>query len=233
MSISDLLQQVETAVSPQQLNKLMNKLQSKLWSLPRQEQTLLRERAVDALVQQVEHAQVRGLRMEAAGWLRMFAQAAYLPQPERIFVALVTAATAAFASDDVQEQRAYLRMIVDCFWMYHYPYPSYTWEAFPANAVFYELAPHLSSSNESIQDTLVTIFSELPTLDDAQIAAHLLPVALQWAAHVDSERRQRIAIVLSRMNHREAQDALRRLQFDTNPLVRTRACRAAENIRRA
>lgn len=233
MSISELLQRVETAVSPRQLTSVMNTLQNKLWSLPREEQTLFRERMAEALVQHVLHSSSRALRLEAAGWLRMFAQAAYLPQPERIFVTLVTAASAACSREDALEERAYLNMIVDCFWMYHYPYPAYTWETFPANKVFYALAPRLSASDASIQDTLITIFTELPTLDDAEIEAHLLPIALRWAKDADSELRQRITIILARMSHRDAQEALQRLQLDTNPFVRASARRASEHIRRA
>ena len=72
MSIAELLQQVERVVTPQQLNKLVNKLQSKLWNLPKEEQTLLRERLADALATHVLQSSSRPLRLEAAGWLRMF-----------------------------------------------------------------------------------------------------------------------------------------------------------------
>ena len=235
MSISELLRQVEGVSSPQQLNKLVNKLQSKLWNLPKEEQTLLRERLVDALATHVLQSSSRPLRLEAAGWLRMFVQAAYLPQPEQIFVTLVTAATQNTTSDrpiDTRERAAYLSMIVDCFWPFRYPYPAYT-EVFPANTVFYPLASLLTQHDDYMQDTLVIIFAELPTLDDADIATPLLPIALQWANHVESERRQRITVVLSRMSHHDAQYALSLLQADADPVVRASACRAAENIERA
>lgn len=236
MSIAELLQQVEDASSPQQLNKLVNKLQTKLWNLPKEEQILLRERLADALADHVLHSSSRPLRLEAAGWLRMFAQAAYLPQPEQVFVTLVTAATQNTTPDchiDTRERAAYLSMIVDCFWPFRYPFPAYTWEVFPANTVFYPLASLLSQLDDYMQDTLMTIFAELPTLDDADIATPLLPIALQWANHTDSERRQRITVVLARMSHADAQHALSRLQSDPDPVVRASARRAAENIQKA
>ena len=79
----------------------------------------------------------------------------------------------------------------------------------------------------------MSIFAELPTLDDADIATPLLPIALQWANSVDSERRRRITVVLSRMSDQEAQKALSRLQADADPVVRASARRAAENVQRA
>jgi HEAT repeat protein len=76
---------------------------------------------------------------------------------------------------------------------------------------------------------LISIFAELPRLDDAAIVEHLLPVALAWSDHPDPDRRKRIAAVLSRMSNTSAQEALRRLQADPHPLVRTSATRAAES----
>lgn len=236
MSISELLQQVEGVSSPQRLNKLVNKLQSKFWNLPKEEQILLRERLADALAIHVLQSSSRPLRLEAAGWLRMFAQAAYFPQPAHIFVTMVTAATQKTTPDrpiDTNERAAYLSMIVDCFWPFRYPFPAYSWEVFPANATFYPLASLLSLHDDYMQDTLMTIFAELPTLDDTEIATPLLPVALQWANHVESERRQRITVVLSRMSHSDAQNALIRLQSDPDQVVRASARRAAESIQKA
>jgi hypothetical protein len=178
------------------------------------------------------HAPQRSLRLEAAGWLRMLTQAAFLPQPEHSFVTLVTAATQS-SHIDAEECAAYLSMIVDCFWPFRYPYPAFTWEVFPANSVFYPLAPLLSQTDAAAQSLLITIFSELPTLDEAEIAPLLLPVALQWARHRDSERRQRICTILARMSHPDAQSALARLQSDADPLVQSCARRAAEKELRA
>ena len=236
MSISELLRQMEGVSSPQQLNKLVNKLQSKLWNLPKEEQTLFREQLVEALATHVLQSSSRPLRLEGAGWLRLFAQAAYLLQSEQVFVTLVTAATQNATSDrpiDTSERAAYLSMIVDCFWPFRYPFPAYTWEVFPANSVFYPLASLLSRPDDYMQDTLMSIFAALPTLDDADIATPLLPIALQWANSADSERRRRITVVLSRMSDHEAQKALSRLQVDADPVVRASARRAAENVQRA
>ncbi|MGH2493878.1 MAG: HEAT repeat domain-containing protein [Ktedonobacteraceae bacterium] len=232
VSISELLQQIETATTPQQLNKRANKLQSKIWHLPEQEQTLFRERLADILTVHTLQSQQRTLRLEAAGWLRLITQAAYLPRPEQTFVTLVTAATQN-SSIDAHERATYLKMIVDCFWPFRYPYPAFTWEVFPANSVFYALAPLLADPDGYTQSMLIAIFSELPTLDENEIAAHLLPVALQWAAHSDSERRQRITTILARLGHQDALAALLHLQFDPDPLVQASARRAAEKEQRA
>ena len=231
-SIAELLQQIEISTTPQQLNKRVNKLQSKIWKLPKEEQTLFRERLADMLAAHILQSTQRALRLEAAGWLRLMTQAAYLPRPERTFVTLVTAATQ-HSQINTHERAAYLKMIVDCFWPFRYPYPTFTWEVFPANSVFYALAPLLSEPDDYTQSMLIAIFSELPTLDENEIAAHLLPIALQWAAHSDSERRQRITTILARMNHSDALAALQRLQSDTDPFVQSSARHAAEKEQRA
>jgi len=231
-SIAEMLQQIETTSTPHQLNKRINNLQSKIWNLPKQEQTLFQERLADILAVHILQSNHRALRLEAAGWLRMITLAAYLPQPERSFVTLVTAAT---RNDqiDTHERSAYLKIIVDCFWLFRYPYPAFSWEVFPSNSVFYALAPLLSRSDDYTQSMLVAIFSELPTLDEDEISAHLLPVALQWAGHRDSEHRQRITTILARMSHLDAQATLLRLQSDPDPLVQISAQRAAEKEQRA
>ena len=231
-SIAELLQHIEITNDPKYLYKSLNLLQSKLWHLPTQEQTLLRERLADILATRILQAPERSLRLEAASWLRMYTQAAYLPQPEQSFVTLVTAATRP-EQIDAGERAAYLKMIVNCFWPFRYPYPAFTWEVFPANSVFYPLAPLLPHTDEATQSLLIAIFSELPTLDEVEIAPHLLPVALQWAEQSDSERRQRICTVLARMGHPDAQTALERLQSDADPLVQSSARRAAEKEQRA
>jgi hypothetical protein len=231
-SIAELLQQIETTTIAQQLNKHINKLQSNIWNLPKQEQILFRERLADILAVHILQSRERTLRLEAAGWLRMITQAAYLPQPEQSFVTLVTAASRN-GQIDTHERAAYLKMIVDCFWPFRYPYPAFTWEVFPANSVFYALAPLLSHSDDYTQSMLIAIFSELPMLDEEEIAGHLLPVALQWAGHSDREHRQRITTILARMNHLDAQAALQRLQSDPDPLVQNSARRAAEKDQRA
>ncbi len=226
-SIAELLQQIETTTTPRQLNKRINILQSNIWNLPKQEQTLHWERLANILVAHIQQSRQRALRIEAAGWLRMITQAAYLQQPQQSFVIFVAAATRNDLSD-THERAIYLKMIVDCFWPFRYPYPAFTWEVFPANSVFYALAPLLSHADDYAQSMLVAIFSELPTLDEDEITAHLLPVALQWAGHQDSERRQRITTILARIGHADAQAALQRLQCDADPIVQISASRAAE-----
>src|SRR5690349_7874761 len=230
--IAELLRYIEITSNPRQLYKSINTLQSKLWSLPPQEQTLLRERLADILSAPILQAPERALRLEAASWLRMFTQATYLPQPEQSFVTFVTTATRT-EHIDAAERATYLKMIVDCFWPFRYPYPAFTWEVFPANSIFYPLTALLAHSDEVAQSLLIAIFSELPRLDEAEIAPHLLPVALQWANHSDRERRQRICTILARLNHPEAQAALKHLQSDTDPLVQSSAHRAAEKKQRA
>ena len=230
--IAELLQHIETTNNPKQLSQSINTLQSKLWNLPAEEQTLFRERLADILAARILRSPERSLRLEAASWLRMFTQAAYLPQPEQSFVTFVTAATRADLID-AGERATYLKMIVDCFWPFRYPYPAFTWEVFPANNVFYPLTPLLSHTDTASQSMLIAIFSELPTLHEVEIAPHLLPVALQWARESDSDRRQRICTILARLSHSDAQAALERLQSDADPLVQSSARRAAEKEQRA
>src|ERR1051326_2124801 len=69
-SIAELLQHIEITSNPKQLYKSINTLQSKLWSLPAQEQTLLRERLADILSARILQAPERALRLEATSWLR-------------------------------------------------------------------------------------------------------------------------------------------------------------------
>ena len=230
-SISELLVQVQKATSPRQLTSVVNELQSRSWNLPSEEQAIVRKQMAGALIQLVQYASQASLRLEAAGWLRVFIQTAFLSQPEQVFVTLVTAAaraTTAANTTEPGEQHAYLKMIFDCFWPFRYPYAAYTWEQFPNNETFYPLAPLLSQVDDSIQDALVAIFAELPSLDDAEIAEYLLPIALAWSNHSDPERRQRITPILALMSQSSAQEALCHLQADLDPLVRTSAKRAIE-----
>src|SRR6266566_4535993 len=185
----------------------------------------------DALISLVHHASHASLRLEAAGWLRLFVQAAYPPHPEEIFVTLVTAAIRDDGDGNVQ--RANLKMIFECFWPFRYPYATYNWEKFPNNAVFYPLAPLLSHADACSQDILISIFAELPSLDDAEIAEYVLPFALKWSTDTNPERRQRITTILALMRNNAAQEALNRLQTDPHLLVSCKAKRAAEKVRRA
>jgi hypothetical protein len=235
-SIAELLSAVEEVTTPAQLTKLVNKLQDRIFKLPAQKQPLWRQRLVDALTLHVLKASEAPLRTAAAAWLRLFVQTGLILRPEEVFVTLVTATTCSSAINSeasLNEQNEYLKLIFDCFWPYHYPYPAYTWEAFPANEVFYPLAPLLSQGDENIQDALISIYNELPTLGDEKIAEHLLPVALRWSNDDNPERRSRITSILCKMTLPAAQDALLQLQHDANPLVATSARRAIECIQQA
>ena len=67
-SITELLQQIETTTTPRQLNKRINKLQSNIWNLPRQEQTLFLDRLANILAVHILQSRQRALRIEAAGF---------------------------------------------------------------------------------------------------------------------------------------------------------------------
>jgi hypothetical protein len=232
-SIPELLVQIQKVSTPFQLTKLVNKLQHRIWDLLPENQTLARKQLLDALNSVVLHASESSLRLEAAAWLRFFTYAAYPSQPEEIFVTLVTAATlhgSECKGEETNEQHAYLQMIFDCFWPFRYPYATYNWEKFPNNSIFYPLAPLLSHADTYTQDILISIFAELPSLDDAEIAEYMLPIALQWSTDISPERRQRITTILALMHSNEAQDALNRLQTDSHLLVSCKAKRAAEKV---
>ena len=216
------------------------------------------------------------MRLEAAGWLRLFVQAGQVAQPADIFVTLVTASMQAplrehqsnlkvgfsppthlkkmttggtpdpgrrdcvpsalpscFSSGELNEQRAYLQMIFECFWPFRHPYPAYTWQVLPTNEVFYPLAPLFDQADYATQDALIGIYGELPALDDAEILEHLLPVALQWSRHADPERRRRVANILAHINQESAQEALCCLQSDPDTDVRESAKSAAGYVRKA
>jgi len=152
-------------------------------------------------------------------------------EPKDVFVTVVTVTKMLAHTDnkkDTQELLAYLKILFDCFWPFRFPYPAFTREAFPCNEVFYPLVPLLSRPDADVQDMLVSIFAEFPRLDDAVIVEYLLPVALAWSGHSDPERRRRISTVLARMDNTRAQEALERLEADSDPVVRARARQAAE-----
>lgn len=236
VSISELLLQLEEATTPTHLTKTVNELQNLLWKLPAKEQATFRQNLVNVLSKHVLQDTQEDIRREAAGWLRLFMQAGLVTQPAEIFMTLVTATTRVPLSDhtsDLSEQRAYLKMIFECFWPFRHPYPVYTWQLLPTNAVFYPLAPLFDEADYATQDALMGIYGELPALDDAEILEHLLPVALQWSRHSDPERRRRVANVLARINQESAQEALCRLQSDTDPIVQESAKSAAGYVRKA
>jgi hypothetical protein len=231
LSISELLIQIEEATSPRQLTKTVNIVQKRLWKLSYQKQVLQRKRLLDALTLQVLHSPAPSVQLEAAGWLRMLTQAGMVTEPKDVFVTMVTVITTFVNVDDKEgseELLAYLKILFDCFWPFRYPYPAYPREAFPRNEVFYPLLPLLSVADSDVQDILISIFAELPRLDDAEIVEYLLPIAIAWTGHSDLERRRRIGEVLARMGNASAYEALRSLESDSDPIVRARARQATE-----
>lgn len=234
-SVIELLVQVEEAATSSQLTSAVNRVQKRIWKLPASEQTTFRNALIVILSSHTLQNQRPELRIEAAGWLRLFVQAGFVTTPQDVFVTLVTAATRIPLDTEAahQEQQAYLTMIFDCFWPFRHPYPAYTWQAFPANEVFYPLAALIATVDERTQDRLIGIFGELPSLNDVEIASCVLPVALQWANHADPERRRRITNILARLDNASAQEALARLLSDTDQVVRENAKSASEFLRRA
>ena len=230
LSISELLIQIEETSSPKQLTQAVNIVQKRVWKLSYQKQTLQRKRLVDALSLAVLHSPMASVRLEAAEWLRTLTQAGMVIEPKEVFVTLVTAITMLGDADDKKRKKellAYLKILFDCFWPFRHPYPAYNREAFPSNEMFYPLLP-LFNKDVEVQDLLVSIFAELPRLDDEAIVEHLLPVALVWTGHSDLERRSRIGAVLARMSNASADEALRDLKSDPDPIVRARARQASE-----
>jgi hypothetical protein len=229
----ELLDLIAGATSAHQLNKLVNKFQSKIWSLSKDEQGLLRERLAGTLSELVLQSQAPALRLEAAAWLRLLVQAAYLAEPAAIFTTLVAAATANRSIDDA-ERRAYLQMLVDCFWPFRHPYAAYTWQQLPPNAAFLPLTALFELNDDAIEDTLVIVFSQLPALDEGELQAALLPVALRWAAHADAELRQRIIPLLAQLGKdAAARAALEGLGRDPVATVRANAQRAINALQSA
>ncbi len=237
LPLSELLLQLEEASSPASLSRIVNKIQPILWKQSSKEQSLARKHLLNVLTQHVLQGEDAAMRLEAAGWLRLLVQAGLVAQPEEIFVTLVTVAVRAtqngYNAASTKEQQAYLKMIFQCFWPFRYPYPAFSWQLFPANDVFYPLASLFTEADDETQDTLISIFAELPSLDDEEIARYLLPVALQWARDSDPEHRRRIPNVLARINSASGDEALVHLQSDADPIVRKNAKSAAGFVRRA
>ena len=234
-SIVELLAQVETATTASHLTTAINRVQKRLWKLPAKEQVAFRNTLIIILSTHTLQNKQPALRVEAAGWLRLFVQAGFVATPQDVFVTLVIAATRITPVNNtaIKEQQAYLRMIFDCFWPFRYPYPAYTWRVFPTNTVFFPLASLITTADESTQDILISIFGELPSLNDVEIATCVLPVALQWANHSDPERRRRITSILARLDNPIAQETLVCLLSDTDPDVREMAKSASDFLRQA
>src|SRR5256885_8924711 len=92
VSISELLLQLEEVTTPVHLTRTVNRAQNLLWKLPTKEQGAFRQNLVNVLSKHVLHGAQEEMRLEAAGWLRLFVQAGQVAQPADIFVTLVTAA---------------------------------------------------------------------------------------------------------------------------------------------
>jgi hypothetical protein len=133
----------------------------------------------------------------------------------------------------LREQKTLLSLLFQCFWPFHFPYPAYRWELFPANKVFYPLASLLDYSDVEMQHTIIGIFAELPRLDDAEILEFLLPLALQWSKHTDPEHRRLAPNILARVNQENALQALDHLLADADPQVKESAKSAVGYTRRA
>jgi hypothetical protein len=209
-TLSELIVSLEEAETPAQLSRTLNNLQEALWSLSAEEQARFRGIAINTLKRLVLQPDTAPLQREAAGWLRAFVQSGQVANPTDIFVTLVTAAKREAARGQSAGNNAhnpYLKMIFDCFWPYRHPYQAYTWRAFPPNAVFYPLAALFAQANEATEDILLSIFAELPSLDDQIILEHLLPVALRWMQSQDAEQRRRAASLLSRIPNAPAQES--------------------------
>jgi len=234
---AQLLLQLQEASSAAQLTQIMNRLQEAMWHISAKDKATANKNTLRLLTLHVLKGAQQEVRTEAASWLRLLVQAGLVAQPEEIFVTLVTAASRKYTIDGVAvhscEQKAYLKMIFQCFWPFRYPYPAYNWQVFPTNQVFYPLAPLISTPDNTIQEDLISIFAELPTLDDTEIQVYLLPVALKWATSSNPESRRRVVNVLARINQAVAQEALLRLQADVDPAVCSSAKHAASFVRRA
>ena len=234
-SILELLVQVEQATTAAQLTSAVNRVQKRIWKLAVSEQATFRATLLAILTTHTLQNQRTALRIEAAGWLRLFVQAGFVATPQDVFVTLVTAAIRISPESEAErlEQQTYLTMIFDCFWPFRHPYPAYTWQAFPANEVFYPLAALVATADEQVQDICMSIFGELPSLNDADIATHLLPIALDWAHADDTERRRRITNILARLDDGEAHEALMGMLSDADANVRENAKSATDFLRRA
>jgi hypothetical protein len=190
---------LEEAKTAHQLTKAMNKIQSILWKLTSDAQLMASQRVTAVLSQHVLKASGASLRLEAAGWLRLLVQTGIVIQPETVFITLVTAAIHASQGDtqeNAHELRTYLKLIFESIWPFRSPYAAFPRELFPSHEVFYPLIPLLSQADTDMQESLLIILAELPTLDNVEIEEHLLPSALIESSHADPERRRRVPCIL-------------------------------------
>jgi len=235
VSTSELILCIREATTVSQLTKAVNAMQQQLWNIPAAERSVSQDQLVGTLCTQVLQASSPSMRIAAADWLRLLTQAGTVSHPQEIFVTLVTASINVkdVIETGKKELHAYLKMIFDCFWSFRYPYPAFTWQQFPANEVFFPLAALVASAPSDMQELLIAIFSELPTLDEPEFVEYLLPVALTWSKHAKMDYRRRATDILARIQSGDAQVALYRLQLDDDPDVRDSAKHAACFIQNA
>ena len=228
VSVADLLRAVSNATTARQLTDAVNNMQEQLWKAPAI-QTIERVHLADQLLAvlhtQVLFASSASVRTAAASFLRMFIQMGLSSQPDTVFTTLVTATVQ--VTDTMvhgeQERSIYLKLLFECFWPFRYPCPAFSWEQFPPNAIFYPLVPLLDTLPQREQEMLLSIFSELPTLNESEFTNFLLPFALRWSQHSDARCRYSICGILARMSNEQAYEALCRLKNDTDATVRARA----------
>src|SRR5947199_8512884 len=80
--LSELLLRLEEATTPAQLTSTVNKIQHTLWKMSPQQQAPFRTQLIAALTTHVLHNTEEAMRMEAAGWLRLLAQAGLVSEPQ-------------------------------------------------------------------------------------------------------------------------------------------------------
>ena len=233
LTLTELVQRVESAQTAAQLTKAINGLQHRLWKLSKAEQTHQREHLMNALIVHVSSAPHASLRIEAARWLRLLTQAGLLSDPHNVFATFVTAATRLknAQAEERREQLLYLTLLFECLCAFHHPYPAYAWQLFPANDLFFPLTALLDTTDSELQEALIAIYAELPAIDEEEIIDPLLPVALAWARHTDAERRRRVTHLLARFSLASTEATLSHLLSDADPIVRASA-KSATNYAR-
>lgn len=174
----DLLDAVRSATTSKQLTHAVNNVQERLWRIGSSgttERLQVADQLIEVLKIQVLFAATPSVRTTAAAFLRMLLQLGMASQPQSVFVTFVTAIVQ--TSEDVQQSDeecyTYIKLLFECFWPFRCPYPAFSWEQFPANAIFYPLAPLLDTLPLRSQEMLLCIFSELPDLSEKEFTHYL------------------------------------------------------------
>jgi hypothetical protein len=176
--LSVCIRNLEEAKTAHQLTKAIKKIQSSLWKLSSDERRQASQRVTDVLSQHVLTASDASLRLVAADWLRFLLQEGVVAQPEKVFVALVTAALQASRGDtqeSAHELRIYLKLIFESLWPFRSPYSAYPHGLFHSNEMFCSLFPLLKHIDADVQQLLLNIFTQLPMLDVYEILEFLPP----------------------------------------------------------